>query len=112
MLKFALLFLVLVVGLNSECPAIDDLPAITKDGKQFYCAFNWWPKGDDLPIDACNKMNGAAHNKTWMENQDQDPAEHFYQPVGSLIVKAGCTFYGYSVRITLLKNRYPNCFYL
>lgn len=80
-------------GVLSECPKINDLPVLNDAGDRFYCAWYWYGFGSTEPIDACNGDQWHA-----MDDEDRDVGpdqEGWYWPTGSIIVKAGCTFYGY-----------------
>ena len=85
------------IGIDSECPRNKDLPVLKeglgKTEDQFYCAFTWDKKGDEEPMRACN-----GQKRIWMdgENYNGQFAANMV-PTGSVMVKAGCTLYGYSV---------------
>jgi len=84
---------ILLSGLKAECPSIDSLPVLNSAGDNFYCAFDWaddFPWEHELPLDAC-----LGRRFDEMDNVDMDAAGGFYI-IGGLIVKAGCTLYGYS----------------
>jgi len=96
LLELIIPFAILISGLNAECPQIDSLPVLNDAGDNFYCAFNWigdiYPWDHDIPLEACN--DGQYDYMDGFDNPGTDN-RHFLQ-VGGLIVKAGCTFYGYS----------------
>ena len=79
-------------GVLSECPNINDLPVLNEAGDEFYCAWFWQGHGNPEPIDACNGGSGPV-----MDNADWDTSPGVYMPMESIIVKAGCTLYGYAV---------------
>jgi len=85
----ACLFIWKIEGVISECPSINDLPVLNESGDEFYCAFSWKDFGSDEAIQGCN-----GYMDTYMDNYDWGETNGF-EPVGSIIVKAGCTFYGY-----------------
>jgi len=59
-------------------------------GDEFYCAWHWRNWGADEPIRGCNGPE-FYH----MDHYDDDEPEGKMMPMGSIIVKAGCTLYGY-----------------
>jgi len=65
-------------------------------GDEFYCAFNWYeddyPWDHDIPLEGCTS-DGYL---TYMDGDDYNSPDGYHVNVGALIVKAGCTFYGYS----------------
>jgi len=87
----ALSIMLTMDGVLSECPKINDLPVLNDAGDNFYCAWQWHEYGSTEPIKSC-----IGNNYTWMDNTDHNSAEGYYLPAGSIIVKAGCTLYGYS----------------
>jgi len=87
---FALCTSWVFVGVSSECPNLNDLPVLNDGGDEFYCAWLWWDWGDEEPIRGCN-----GNQQNYMDNTDYDCDDGKLKPVGSLMVKAGCTFYGY-----------------
>jgi len=96
LLQLITLFAILFSPLNAECPNIDSLPVLNDAGDEFYCAFNWgddYPWDHDIPLEACND---GSHKDTWMDGYDHDLDPDYFHPFGGLIVKAGCTLYGYS----------------
>ena len=98
MLWHIALFSCLVAGISAECPNINDLPVLNDEGDQFYCAFNWHdekPWEFDIPLEGCN--TGEPYPETYMDGYDYSTGDDRFHAIGSLIVKAGCTLYGYSV---------------
>jgi len=77
-------------GVLSECPNINDIPVLNAAGDRFFCAWFWQDKGNPEPIDSCNGGNGPV-----MDDYDFDSPSGSYMPMESIIVKAGCTLYGY-----------------
>jgi len=77
-------------GALTECPNINDIPVLTDDGAAFYCTRFWEEWGDSEPIKACN---GIGYDL--LDNTDWTAERGYMMPFGSLIVKAGCTLYGY-----------------
>jgi len=95
LLQLITLFAILISPLNAECPNIDDMPVLNEAGDKFYCAFNWgdlYPWDHDIPLEACTDDSW----ETYMDGIDVDMAPAYFKPFGGLIVKAGCTLYGYS----------------
>lgn len=88
----ALSIMLTMDGVLSECPKINDLPVLNDAGDTFYCAWRWLDYGSTESIKACN---GAS--KVCMDDGDYELEGH-YLATGSIIVKAGCTLYGYSDR--------------
>jgi len=96
MLLVIVSFAFLFSGLNAECPNINELPVLNDAGDRFYCAFNWqdeYPWDHDIPLEACVR---EEYYKTYMDGLDYDVDPCCFEPIGGLIVKAGCTLYGYS----------------
>jgi len=87
----ALSIMLTMDGVLSECPNINDLPVLTDDGTMFFCAFTWYDEGSTEPIQGCN-----GDDRTYMDDDDLDHGDGYYLSAGSIIVKAGCTLYGYS----------------
>ena len=86
------------INIDSECPRNKDLPVLKEGfdaGKedQFYCAFTWNKWGDKESMRGCN-----GQKRIWMDNQDYNGKfDRSMVSVGSVMVKAGCNLYGYSV---------------
>jgi len=85
-----LCIILIMDGVLSECPKLDDLPVLNDAGNEFYCAWQWQYRGDTEPIRACN---GPPY--VWMDNIDFTSGAGAWLPAGSIMVKAGCTLYGY-----------------
>merc|ERR1712126_112543 len=86
---------VLFTRINAECPDINDMPVLNENGDQFYCAFNWYededPWDNDIPLEACN-----GNYEDFMDGFDfTTNSDGVFRPFGGIIVKAGCTLYGY-----------------
>jgi len=94
-MKLISIFLVLVAGIiqnsNSECPQVNDLP-VYYDENTFYCARFYYGFGDDLEIRGCNGCSIQEYGDL-NDGFDQDAGDGRQFPVGSLIVRPGCTFY-------------------
>ena len=90
------MFTFLIPLLGAECPKINDLPVLNSAGNNFYCAFDWidsYPWTHEIPLEACNDKRYNL-----MDGTDWDTGHvHWFKPIGGLIVKAGCTLYGYQV---------------
>merc|ERR1712038_1487691 len=85
-----LIFVCTLNGVLLECPNNNELPVLNDVGDAFYCAWNWDGWGNPEPIQACN-----GEVEFYMDDYDHDNDIGWYTPVESLIVKAGCTFYGW-----------------
>ena len=94
-----LLFIAIVpflsIELHAECPNINDLPVLNPAGNSFYCAFDWadtYPWKNDIPLEGCN-----GDKYELMDGTNWDTKSNKFYAIGGLIVKAGCTLYGYEV---------------
>ena len=89
-------FTFMIPVLGAECPKINNLPVLNTAGNNFYCAFDWidaYPWTHEIPLEACNDKRYNL-----MDGTDWDTGNvHLFKPIGGLIVKAGCTLYGYQV---------------
>jgi len=88
-LVFSLFF---IAGTRAECPNINDLPVMTAAGDSFYCFWIYAEKGGDIPLEGCN-----GQGYSYLDGADEDSPAGYYWPIGSAIVKAGCTLYGYEL---------------
>ena len=98
--SFHLAALCLIITLNgvlAECPNINDLPVLNDELNEFYCMWIWYDFGSTELIDGCNGFEWYGIDK-----YDYPGKERTYIPFGSVIVKAGCTVYGYGVSILIL----------
>ena len=102
-------YLLFSLVIPSECPDNRDLPVLNEKGDQFYCAFSWNGHGDIELMKACD-----GNRSTWMDGQDYSVTGEDYNadldtemlPVGSIMVKAGCTLYGYEVCLRIFSPSY------
>jgi len=74
----------------SECPNEERLPVLNESGNKFYCAWNWHGKGAKESIQACN-----GDFNIYMDMTNHTSLNGHYTAFGSIIVKSGCTLYGY-----------------
>ncbi len=100
MLRCIAIFSCLVAGISAECPNINDLPVLNDAGDKFYCAVTWGdtnPWDQSIPLEGCNHYNDYyPHSLMDGDDKTTTGGGTFYS-LGSLIVKAGCTLYGYEV---------------
>ena len=89
-MKLLLIALCLTL-IKAECPTVNDLPVYFNDDT-FFCARFYYGKGDDLALHACNGC-GVAHHADIKDGQNEDAGDGYQFPVGSLLVRPGCTFY-------------------
>ena len=61
----------------------------------FICAYVWNEFGDEINLEPIRSCNGK--NDTYMAGEDYDVPEGKMVPMGSIIVKSGCTLYGFDV---------------
>ena len=94
--NFIFLLVVGVQNVQCECPSVDSLPVMTDDNTNFYCAAMWFGKGHPSPIQGCNECDGMDMQH-WFKGDDGPGGEDGYWPMGSVIVKAGCTLYAFEV---------------
>jgi len=97
MIKTLVLFIFLSVlsSVTGECPANpdDDIP-IMYDEDHFTCAKIWNGPGDSYWVDACNGCSGGT-SFSIRDGYDQPGDVRMYYPMGSIMVKAGCTLFMY-----------------
>ena len=87
-----LLLLALGIALiNAECPDVNDLPVYFNDDT-FFCARFYYGHGDDLALHGCNGCDISTYIDL-PDNTNQDAGDGYHYPVGSVIVRPGCTFY-------------------
>ena len=87
-----LLLIALCIALiNAECPDIDDFPVYFNDNT-FFCARFYYGPGDDLALHGCNGCSLSNYLDV-PDNANNDAGDGYHYPVGSLIVRPGCTFY-------------------
>ena len=87
-----LLLLALGIALiNAECPDVNDLPVYFNDDT-FFCARFYYGWGDDLALHGCNGCDISTYIDL-PDNTNQDAGDGYHYPVGSVIVRPGCTFY-------------------
>merc|ERR1712079_131297 len=84
---FLLMSLLYIHATKGECPQMDKIPVMFNN-VTFMCMNVWHKWGDDLPVNACN---GAKEDIS--DNWDYDPGGGFYNGMGSIMVKPGCTAY-------------------
>lgn len=96
MTKFFLFFgIVLNFGtycIRAECPPINSIPVMNEDNTNFVCAQTWDAPGSVNPIEGCNI---AAQTHVYYKGEDFDATDCCFIAMGSIIVKAGCTLYGW-----------------
>ena len=75
---------------NAECPAVRDVPTMFNKN-YFTCAKTWSGYGPSsgLPVDACNTCYLGTYDI--YDGEDMDAPDGRYWPMGSILVKAGCT---------------------
>ncbi len=80
---------------HGECPNMKDLPVMFDD-QTFLCAKVFKGEGHEFAVSGCNACDS---NQGYLvpHGEDDDSDEHRYFPVGSILVKPGCTMYYYSV---------------
>ena len=85
-LPLSLITLSCLVSARAECPQMKDIPVMF--GTEFSCVRVWMDWGAELPVTACN---GDTYMKA--DHQDGDAGWGSYYPMGSIMVKPGCTLY-------------------
>ena len=88
---FFILFFVFAQNSKSECPQVNDLP-VYMNSDTFFCARFYYGFGDDLDIHGCNGCS-IQEFADLSDGFDADAGDGRQYPVGSLIVRPGCTFY-------------------
>ena len=87
---FALFFACISTSLQ-ECPEVKDLP-VYYNSEKFYCARFYYGHGHDLPLHGCNGCS-LQNYADIPEGTNLDAGSGMQYPLGSLIVRPGCTFY-------------------
>ena len=97
---FCLVLLGLASLIKAECPASDELPVrFPNDESKFFCARTYYGPGSNAPFNGCN---GCSESGQYLEyedvfdGEDIDATECCYRPIGSLVVRPGCTFYQFT----------------
>ena len=95
------LFLLVLLGLasliNADCPAPDELPVrFPGDESKFFCARFWPGPGSDAPFNGCNTCTDYPIITDVYDGEDLDATECCYKPMGSLVVRPGCTLYQFT----------------
>merc|ERR1712150_427557 len=94
LILFAIILIFWACSTNGECPNINSIPVMNEDDTNFVCAQIWDAPGSVTPIEGCNT---AYSTNIWYKGLDLDVTECCYIPMGSVIVKAGCTLYAWEV---------------
>ena len=86
---------------NCECPKNKDVPVWYVEDRLFLCAVKYRGWGHDYAVNACNKCEADNPDEGMYVHAHEDyPGEDgLYDPVGSLIVKPGCTLYLFGVQL-------------
>ena len=84
--------------IKGECPAPDELPVrFPGDDSKFFCARYYKGPGSDAPFNGCNKCPGEPTPYVDVyDGEDIDATECCFIPMGSLVVRPGCTFYQFT----------------
>ncbi len=106
--------IVLLVGLSmvqAECPSMKDVPVWYTEDSKFLCAVQYLGWGDQDAIRACNSCttsDGEEYPDGFKiaDGADEQGSEDHYFPMGSVIVRPGCTLYLYSVSNTIDTNEF------
>ena len=99
---FATLIISLLVGqaYGIECPSVSSIDVMNEEGTDFVCAVRWSGKGSVNTIEGCNDCGTNPGPYTMMKDDDCDNEGDGWCIAGSIIVKAGCTLYGWEVSNT------------
>merc|ERR1711997_80559 len=81
-------------GMPGECPSVNSIDVMNEEGTNFVCAVRWIGKGSVNTIEGCNDCDGIGPS-TMMKDDNCDNEGDGWCPAGSIIVKAGCTLYGW-----------------
>ena len=96
LIGFVLLFL--AFDIKAECPASDRLPVrFPTDESKYFCARFYLGPGKDGPFNGCSGC--SAYPEEYIDvydGQDIDATECCYTPMGSLVVRPGCTLYQFT----------------
>ena len=101
-----LFFIVIIETIKSECPIMELVPVMYEDN--FLCANYFRGEGATYPIDGCNSCGDESSLGYYaMDGKDYAGREGHHMPMGSIIIRPGCTFYAYDVNIgNFLKRLY------
>jgi len=88
-----LLFIGILGSIKGECPSPNSIP-IMYDDEHFTCAKKWYGPGNPESIDACNGCD-YGESYTMRDGEDGYGAYNSHYPMGSIMIKAGCTLYMY-----------------
>jgi hypothetical protein len=96
MIKIVALIVIIAFaqGARGECPNINDLPVYYNDNT-FMCARFYYGFGNDLPLHGCNGCSIQEFVDV-TDGANWDAGDGLQYPVGSLIVRPGCTFYQFN----------------
>ena len=90
--------LLLAFEIKAECPASDRLPVrFPEDESKYFCARFYLGPGKDGPFNGCSGC--SAYPEEYIDVYDgQDFRTYFDDgyPLGSLVVRPGCTFYQFT----------------
>ena len=93
MLRFDGIFIFTLVfgSLKAECPGLEDIKDMQND-QTFTCARFYYGWGHDLGVRGCNGCS-ISEFADIPHGMDLDAGKDKHYPMGSIMVKPGCTFY-------------------
>jgi len=93
---------------DNGCPTVDEVPVMDSKYDVFVCFAIWDGWGDSTMVGGCNGEREYGYDgKKWKGQGNK------MWPVGSILVKNGCTFYGYeemNYKGDLIKYKGPNVY--
>jgi len=92
LILFAIILIFWACSTKGECPNINSIPVMNEDSTNFVCAQTWDAPGSVSPIEGCNTISASY---ILYKGQDLDATDCCLINMGSVIVKAGCTLYGW-----------------
>ena len=93
MLHFDRIFIFTLVfgSLRAECPGLEDIKDMQND-QTFTCARFYYGWGHDLGVRGCNGCSISEYADI-PHGMDLDAGKDRHYPMGSIMVKPGCTLY-------------------
>ena len=93
MLRFDNIFIFTLVfsSLRAECPGLEDIKDMQND-QTFTCARFYYGWGHDLGVRGCNGCSISEYADI-PHGMDLDAGKDKHYPMGSIMVKPGCTLY-------------------
>ena len=92
LLSIILTFLAFSGKTKAECPALVDINNMY-NSNTFTCARFYYGFGHDLPVRGCSGGCPLAEYSNVPDGANEDAGDGYHYPMGSIMVKPGCTLY-------------------